>query len=232
MFNADGQARDNIWDLSKSRITVHPNDALKDLKAYALFSNDKPVTATGYNKWGKYSSDTVRRLFGSWENACMVAGIKNIKKHKYSAKELIIHIEKVAIWRMTRPSIGDLKKYNDIHGSTITQDAYSRRWGGYVRFIQLFSDYKMGKNTEKDLIDSIESKAKRKSISAKTRALILNRDCYACVDCGITASEGAKLQVHHLKPVSHGGTNALQNLVTNCSECNLGKSDTILQYQN
>ena len=230
MIEVDCQESYKIWDLNEPRITVHPHDALKDLKGYALFLNDKPITATGYNYWGKYSRDTIRRLFGSWENACMEAGITSLKKYKYSAKELIIHIEKVAIWRQARPSIGDLKKYNDIHRSTITSDAFSRRWGGYARFIKLFSDYKMGKITEKNLIDSIESKRKRRFISVKTRAQVLNRDSYTCVDCGASPSAGAKLHVHHLKPVSHGGTNELQNLVTNCSECNQGKSDSILQY--
>jgi hypothetical protein len=232
MFNTDGQERDNIWDLSKPRITVHPNDALKDLKAYALFLKGRPVTASGYNKWGKYSQDTIRRLFDSWEKACMEAQIKNCKKHKYTAEELIAYIDTVTIWRQARPSTLDLKKYNDIHGSTITSEAFSRRWGSYVGFIKLFSNYKLGKITKKDLIDKIQSTPRRKLISSKTRAQILHRDNYTCVDCGITPSEGAKLHVHHLKPVSHGGTNALQNLVTNCSECNLGKSDRILQCQN
>ena len=232
MLNTDGQERDNIWDLSKPRVTVHPNDALKDLKAYALFSKNKPITASGYNKWGKYSQDTIRRLFDSWEKACMAAEIKNFKKHKYTVAELITYIEAVAKWRQARPSINDLKKYNDIHGSTITGDAFSRRWGSYAHFIKLFSNYKMGKITEKELINKIQPTPKRKLISTKTRAQILHRDNYTCVDCGITASEGAKLHVHHLKPVSHGGTNELQNLITNCSECNLGKSDRILQYLN
>jgi hypothetical protein len=108
MFNTDGQERDNIWDLSKPRITVHPNDALKDLKAYALFLKGKPVTASGYNKWGKYSQDTIRRLFDSWEKACMEAQIKNCKKHKYTAEELIAYIDTVTIYMAQQSQVTPL----------------------------------------------------------------------------------------------------------------------------
>jgi 5-methylcytosine-specific restriction endonuclease McrA len=31
--------------------------------------------------------------------------------------------------------------------------------------------------------------------------------------------------------VSKGGTNSIENLVTACAECNLGKSDTSLRYE-
>jgi len=222
---------DDIWDLSKPRITIHPEDALKDMKAYAGTLDGRPTTAGGYNKWNgrRYSQDSIRRLFGSWENACLKAGVKYKKTHTYTVEQLILHIENVATWRKARPSQSDIKRYNSIHGTTITSAAYGRRWGGYKAFIVLFSKYKLGQINKKEFIDSMVSTPDRKSLSLKVRALIFQRDNWTCIDCGATASDGAKLHVHHKTPVSHGGTDESDNLVTNCAECNLGKSDQILK---
>ena len=54
---------------------------------------------------------------------------------------------------------------------------------------------------------------------------ILKRDDYRCQICGVTAKEGAKLHVDHIKPISKGGLTVPDNLQTLCDRCNLGKSD-------
>ncbi|GAE27036.1 hypothetical protein JCM9140_3148 [Halalkalibacter wakoensis JCM 9140] len=43
----------------------------------------------------------------------------------------------------------------------------------------------------------------------------LKRDGYTCCDCGVQT----KLEIHHIRPVSQGGTNTLSNLKTVCSDC-------------
>lgn len=222
---------EDIWDLGKPRRTIHPEDALNDIKAYTQTLDDRPATASGYNKWksGRYSQDSIRRLFGSWANACSKAGVKYKKTHMYNAEQLILHIENVSEWREARPSGSDIKRYNSIHGTTITQDAYGRRWGGYKAFILLFSKYKLGQISKQQLIDSMVSTPKRQGLSVKVRALVLQRDNWTCVDCGATSLDGVKLHVHHKIPVSNGGADHLNNLVTNCADCNLGKSDQILK---
>ena len=73
------------------------------------------------------------------------------------------------------------------------------------------------------------AKPKRKTISASLRAKVFERDNWRCKDCGKSASDDVTLHVHHINPVSHGGVNDLDNLVINCSDCNLGKSDKILR---
>jgi 5-methylcytosine-specific restriction endonuclease McrA len=62
--------------------------------------------------------------------------------------------------------------------------------------------------------------------SPERRALIqrvFERDGHRCVYCG--SREG--LTVDHLFPVSRGGNNDEENLVTSCSECNQEKGDSI-----
>jgi hypothetical protein len=64
------------------------------------------------------------------------------------------------------------------------------------------------------------------SVSARTRFEILKRDGFRCRYCGVT-SVGALLHVDHV-PSSKGGPDDPANLVTACSDCNLGKSDVPL----
>lgn len=54
---------------------------------------------------------------------------------------------------------------------------------------------------------------------------ILKRDGYKCQICGATASDGVKLHVDHIIPVSKGGHTVPENLRVLCENCNLGKSD-------
>ena len=223
----------SIWDLSKPRMTIPREDLLADLKAYGKTLSGKPSSGADYSRWRnrRFSADTFRRMFGSWENACKEAGIsKPKKKHLYTFDDLFEYMEKVAEWRKDRPSIDDLKRYNDEHATTITHEAFSRRWGSYRKFILYYSQYKLGQLSKKELIKLGSNKRKiRKPISDGLRAKVLSRDNYACVDCGRTAQDGVKLHVHHIIPFSKGGSDELSNLATNCDACNLGKSDQIIK---
>lgn len=64
----------------------------------------------------------------------------------------------------------------------------------------------------------------RKAISIKLRFEVFKRDDFKCVYCGRSPGDSILLQVDHVLPVSKGGDNAIENLVTSCNECNLGKS--------
>jgi hypothetical protein len=69
---------------------------------------------------------------------------------------------------------------------------------------------------------------KRRSLSARTRFEVLKRDNSTCQYCGARAPEVA-LHVDHVHPVSRGGRNHLENLVTACSTCNAGKGARLLE---
>lgn len=58
---------------------------------------------------------------------------------------------------------------------------------------------------------------KRREISTQTRRkiTIVNEKC--CAVCG--EQVGPILEIHHLKPVARGGTNAYDNLVGLCPNC-------------
>lgn len=54
-------------------------------------------------------------------------------------------------------------------------------------------------------------------VSPGARTKIINRDGNACLRCGIEA--GDDLEVHHILPISQGGTNDDENLATLCERC-------------
>jgi len=55
---------------------------------------------------------------------------------------------------------------------------------------------------------------------------VLERDQFSCVYCGQTAP-GVKVHVDLLVAHNAGGTDAMENLVTACDACTLGKSDAL-----
>jgi len=71
------------------------------------------------------------------------------------------------------------------------------------------------------------NKKNRKPIGVKLRFRVFNRDNFTCRYCGESAPK-VKLHVDHIKPISKGGNNSFNNLITACQDCNLGKSNSIL----
>ena len=64
-------------------------------------------------------------------------------------------------------------------------------------------------------------------IPLRLRHYILNRDNSTCQCCGRKAPE-YRIDVDHKIPPDHGGTAAEENLRAICNECNVGKSDKVL----
>ena len=67
----------------------------------------------------------------------------------------------------------------------------------------------------------------RKPLSKKVRFEVFKRDGFTCAYCGATPPK-VILQVDHIVPVSGGGNNSIDNLVTSCQPCNIGKGKNSL----
>jgi len=63
----------------------------------------------------------------------------------------------------------------------------------------------------------------RKPLSKRTRFEVFKRDEFTCQYCG-GHPPAAILHVDHIVAVANGGGNDDDNLITSCSDCNLGKS--------
>lgn len=63
---------------------------------------------------------------------------------------------------------------------------------------------------------------RRETITNELRFKILKRDNFTCQYCGRKAPN-VELQIDHIRPYCQGGDNRESNLITACSDCNLGK---------
>lgn len=70
-------------------------------------------------------------------------------------------------------------------------------------------------------------KRERAKVTPGLRYEIMQRDGFRCQICGSEQSDGVKLHVDHIVPVSKGGKTTRENLQTLCDRCNLGKSDRL-----
>jgi len=61
-------------------------------------------------------------------------------------------------------------------------------------------------------------------ISKKTRFEVFKRDGFQCAYCGKTPPE-VTLEVDHIEPISKGGKDDINNLLTACFDCNRGKTN-------
>ncbi len=68
---------------------------------------------------------------------------------------------------------------------------------------------------------------KRKPIGKTKRFNIFKRDEFTCQYCGATPPK-AVLHLDHIHPVSKGGGNSEDNLITSCFDCNMGKGAKLL----
>ncbi len=69
-----------------------------------------------------------------------------------------------------------------------------------------------------------DQKPVRVAISKRLRFEVFKRDRFECQYCGQTPP-AVVLHCDHIVPVSEGGETSLDNLVTACQPCNLGKSN-------
>lgn len=77
--------------------------------------------------------------------------------------------------------------------------------------------------------DSAPRRSGRSGVPAKLRWQVLRRDEFRCRYCG-ASSGSSELHVDHVLSRADGGRDTIDNLVTACIECNLGKgSDSLFR---
>lgn len=72
------------------------------------------------------------------------------------------------------------------------------------------------------------ARRQRAELAAGLRFQVFVRDEFRCRYCGRAAEDAIILHVDHVIPRSKGGSDSVDNLVTACAECNLGKGASLL----
>jgi len=70
----------------------------------------------------------------------------------------------------------------------------------------------------------------RKPIGNALRFKVLERDKFRCQYCGATPLDD-KLEIDHKISVFYGGTNDINNLLTACKSCNIGKHKRLTEHE-
>lgn len=146
---------------------------------------------------------------------------ESINNSKYSSKKF-----KMVEERVLRSII--YKKENFM--ITLKIEVYYRSNGGNVYdnkkrkylfndLVFVYNEWNRGNKYEETI------NQERKIMNDYIRYNVLKKDNFSCQICGITAKDGAKLQVDHIIPVSKGGKTVMSNLQTLCERCNIGKSN-------
>lgn len=106
-------------------------------------------------------------------------------------------------------------------------------WWEELSMFPIHLMYNAGMQSEaKAALDARQSKRARPEVVGHSglalRFAILKRDGYRCQICGVSAAEGARLEVDHKIARVRGGSDHPTNLWTLCFECNRGKRDSEL----
>ena len=100
--------------------------------------------------------------------------------------------------------------------------------GGFVEALVAIANEQRSSLPKPKIPTVIEKSGKQKiartprTVPARMRYRVLERDGHKCSSCGATAQE-AKLHVDHIVPYSKGGETTMDNLRALCADCNIGK---------
>ncbi len=103
------------------------------------------------------------------------------------------------------------------NGGKVNESRYGKY--NFDELVKIYNEWNKGKKYTETV------KQERKIMNDDIRYNVLKRDNYTCKICGAKASDGAKLHVDHIIPVSKGGKTVMSNLQTLCDRCNMGKSN-------
>jgi len=218
---------------------------LADLIRVANELNNPNITTRDYEKYGKYTHETMRVRFGSWNKAKEKANLEVSYITNNSVEDLFQNI--LELW--TR--LGRQPKYGEVisPNSKFNGSTYARRFGSWRSALEAFIEYVNSDNSvdeteENDsrlipidispsnsVLPQKEIKIKRttRNINLRLRWTILSRDNFSCRKCGQSPAKDPKVILHvdHIIPWSKGGETVVENLETLCDRCNLGKSDVL-----
>lgn len=217
------------YRFSVDRIRSHfsRSELLSSLKEYARVHDCTSFGMRDYDTWRDRlaTSDTFRRVFGSWGKALQLAGFRTVRGQKLDPQQMVGAFK--VCWKEigSVPSHRQLKDFLERHKFPFRTKSYLAYFGGLGPLARLIVSAQNGDISETKLFERHKPDRRvRRILSPRLRQVVFKRDAYRCVRCGAD-SKSARLEVDHIKPVSKGGDNALSNLRTLCDRCSLGRGN-------
>ena len=213
---------------------IPDEELILDLKKVQKQLERTSLSMAEYDEHGKYHSSTVSRRFGTWNNALQKAGIE-VRNEQQNETDLFANLQRVWIAKGCQPSRRDMDSHPNSH---ISSGAYLRRFGKWSVALLAFVEYiNNNQNNSDNTASSMsvgETHKTSRDVNSRLRFFVLARDNFACCKCGASpAKDGGKtvLHVDHIIPYSKGGETVADNLQTLCSNCNLGKSNSLYEQK-
>jgi len=183
------------------------------------------------------SSSVIRGRFGSWEKALGAAGIPQsiMANRNWTDEDCFENL--AGVWTQ----LGRQPTYREMFEppSTINGKAYETRWGTWRKALKAFvawADVAADANRsapppDDDVPTQEQTPARprpqevRRSVGARLRFQVFQRDRFRCVVCGRSPATNLSVVLHadHVVPFALDGRTTLANLQTLCQDCNLGK---------
>lgn len=138
---------------------------------------------------------------------------QRMRMRKYTDEDLISRLVARAMELGRAPTCRDMRR--PCHST------YADRFGSFNAAI-ILAGLEPNRTLPREYLEK-----DRHTVPLSRRYDVLRRDGFRCQYCGGTPRGGYVLHVDHKVPRSKGGTNAMSNLVTACSLCNFGKSDSL-----
>jgi hypothetical protein len=193
---------------------------IAEIKRVATKLGKDTVSAEDLDNHGRVRYSTVARQFGNLRKALEAAGLKLSRFRNATDEELIKLL--ADLWTITqlesgrRPRTSELRKY----GIPVSERTIIKRFGTWKMALIATSRAMSGEAPA----TCVRVVSQRRLIPVKKRFLVIKRDTYRCRMCN---RSGVELEVDHIVPVSHGGSDRLDNLQTLCRDCNRGKGGSL-----
>ena len=176
---------------------------MKDLRDVATQLEKETVTYRQYEKMGKYSSPTMIRRLGSWNEALEKAGLCISNEMNITEERLFENIEQLWIKLGRQPRKRDLNSSL----SEFSEGPYKRLFRSWRGALQQFVVYV---NSQEEAEGGVEmrfhtSKPQPRTSrdpSLRLRFLVMRRDAFKCQHCGRSPATHANIDLHidHVRP--------------------------------
>jgi hypothetical protein len=214
------------YELDPLHRNVPDQEFLDDLKRVAGELGANTVTTSQYNERGRFFDSSLRRRFGSWPRALERAGLVSMARNvKYADEQLFSNL--VDVWS----HLGHQPRHDDLTSQTsrISVDSYKRRFGGWRKALEAFVRWANEAELSPPVNKTTDAVVRRVSrgVNDRVRFRVMLRDKFKCQYCGKSPATHTNVILHldHREPFSQGGSSDFENLVTSCSQCNLGKGE-------
>lgn len=215
-----------VFQLEREHRNIPDSELLADIQRVAAEVGNRRLTWAAYLNAGSFGAETIRKRFGSWNAALEAAGVSVGKRWRVPDEELFANLAELWTRLGRQPRRADLGRA----GSKFSSSTYEQRFRGWRKALEAFVAFANANEPPAQGPISragFSGRGTPRQPSLRLRFKVMRRDRFRCSQCGVSPARdpGIELHVDHVVPWSRGGVTTLANLVTLCSNCNIGKSD-------